>query len=80
MTGTNLSLVAIERSIIHLIGSGDTTMRCMDDSKLTNLGFLNHFVNGSTESILDPKIKVVMKTGLIRSAFRVCLTSERGDR
>lgn len=75
MTGTNMSLVAIERSITHLIGSKHTTMQCMDGSNLTNLGFLNHFVNGSAESILNPKIKAVMKTGLIRTAFTVRLPS-----
>lgn len=75
-TGTNMSLVAIERSITHLIGLKDTAMQCMVGSNLTNLGFLNHFVNGSAESILNPKIKAVMKTGLIRTAFTVCLTFE----
>jgi hypothetical protein len=74
MTGTNMSLVAIERSITQLIGSKDTAIQCMGGSTLTNLAILNHFVNGSTESIINPKIKVVMKTGLIRSAFTVCLT------
>uniref|UniRef100_A0A093V207 Sterol regulatory element-binding protein ECM22 n=1 Tax=Talaromyces marneffei PM1 TaxID=1077442 RepID=A0A093V207_TALMA len=70
MTGTDMSLVAIERSITHLIGSKDiATALCVDGSSLTNLRFLNHFVNGSTASILNPKIKVVMQTGLIRSAF-----------
>lgn len=75
MTGTNMSLVAIERSIAQLIGSKDTIAQCTDGSNLKNLGLLDHFVNRSTESILNPKIKVVMKTGLIRTAFTVCLTS-----
>lgn len=80
MTGANMSLVAIERSITHLIGSGDIATQCPDESNLTNLRFLNHFVNGSAKSILNPKIKVVMKTGLIRSAFTVCLAFSRGFR
>jgi hypothetical protein len=80
MTGTNMSLVAIERSITHLIGSKSTTIQCMEGSNLTNIGFLNHFVNGSAESILNPKIKAVMKTGLIRTAFTVCLTFEGVNR
>lgn len=76
-TGINMSLVAIETSIDHLIGSKDTVMQCTNRSNLTNLRLLNHFVKGSAEAILNPKIKVVMQTGMIRSAFTVCLTFRR---
>ncbi|EED21413.1 C6 transcription factor, putative [Talaromyces stipitatus ATCC 10500] len=68
-TGGNMSLVTVERTITQLIGIHGSPKSIDGSTQLTNLGFLNHFVTESTESVLNPKIKTIMKTGLIRSAF-----------
>jgi hypothetical protein len=71
MTSGSMSLLAVDRSISQLIGFNDP-VTTTDSSRLIHLDFLRGFMTHCTQAILDPNIKAVMRTGLIRTAFTVC--------
>lgn len=84
MAASSMSLTVIERSIAQIVGLDNEQLGYGDrmyllgigdgSSQLMNLSVLHNFVMRSTAAIPDPKMKNIMKTGLIHTAFEVGFT------
>lgn len=74
MDASSMSLVAVDRSISDVIGfdGHNAIPYSSGSSQLTNLEILNTFITHCTRSMLEPNIKAVMRTDLIKTAFSVC--------